>query len=240
LVLVDAKMPEMDGFSLAEILMERPDLAGATVMILSSSGPSADVARCRELGVAAYLTKPVKQSELFDAIASALGKESTKGRKPQIPTRQQPQGRGKRCHILLAEDNVVNQRLAMRLLEKKGHSVVVASNGLEALATLEREAFDLILMDVQMPEMNGYEATAAIREKEKAAGGHIPIIAMTAHAMKGDRERCLDTGMDHYVSKPIDTKELFAAIQEVVLRPEGNRVPPVELPENPVTDRSQP
>jgi CheY-like chemotaxis protein len=118
----------------------------------------------------------------------------------------------------LAEDNAVNQKLAVRLLEKEGHRVTVANDGREAIAAIERESFDLILMDVQMPQMNGYEATAAIRERERAVGGHIPIIAMTAHAMKGDRERCLEAGMDSYVSKPIKTKDLFDAIDELARR----------------------
>jgi two-component system sensor histidine kinase/response regulator len=122
------------------------------------------------------------------------------------------------CHILWAEDNLVNQRLTVRLLENQGHSVVVAGDGNEALAALDKEIFDLILMDVQMPHLNGYEATAAIREREATAGGHIPIIAMTAHALKGDRERCLEAGMDGYLSKPIDTKQLLEAVRHSAAR----------------------
>jgi two-component system sensor histidine kinase/response regulator len=217
LILLDAQMPEMDGFSLAEKIKRDPDLAGATIMMLSSSGQPGDAARCRELGVAAYLTKPVKQSELFSAIRGLLSAPATDVSKSQIITRHSLRENRRRYHILLAEDNAINQKLAVRLLEKEGHRVVVASTGCQAVAALESEAFDLILMDVQMPEMNGYEATAAIREKEKAAGGHIPIIAMTAHAMKGDRERCLAAGMDGYVSKPIKTEELIVAIEEVAL-----------------------
>ncbi len=211
-VLLDAQMPDMDGFSLAQQIKDDSRLAGATIMMLSSAGQRGDALRCRELGIAAYLTKPVKQSELFSAILALLGASTAKQRGPQLITRHSLRENREGYQILLAEDNRVNQRLAGRLLEKAGHSVVIASNGLEAVAAFEKENFDLILMDVQMPEMNGYEATASIREKEKAIGGHIPIIAMTAHAMKGDRERCLAAGMDNYVAKPIKNKELFEAI----------------------------
>ncbi|MCI0485999.1 MAG: PAS domain S-box protein [Blastocatellia bacterium] len=214
LVLLDAQMPEMDGFSLAEKIKGDPCLAGARVMMLSSSGQPGDAARCRELGIAAYLTKPVKQSELLNAILNLLDAPEIAGGKPQTRTRRALGEDRDGCYVLLAEDNKVNQMLAVRLLEKEGHRVVVAANGREAVTAFERDDFDLILMDVQMPEMNGYEATAAIRETEKATGGHIPIIAMTAHAMKGDRERCLEAGMDGYVSKPIKPGELFEAIEE--------------------------
>ncbi len=212
LVLLDAQMPEMDGFTLAEKLKGDPRLAGATIMMLSSAGQRGDALRCRELGIAAYLTKPVKQSELFSAILTLLGASSAQQSGAPVFTGHWLGENREGYHILLAEDNRVNQRLAGRLLEKAGHRVVIASNGLKAVAAFEKEAFDLILMDVQMPEMNGYEATASIREKEKVSGGHIPIIAMTAHAMKGDRERCLEAGMDGYVAKPIKIEELFEAI----------------------------
>jgi two-component system, sensor histidine kinase and response regulator len=219
LVLLDAQMPEMDGFSLAEAIKGNPDLAGATIMMLSSSGQPGDAARCRDLGVAAYLTKPVKQSELRAAILNSLGATFRKEGKTEIPLRQHTLRENTRHpHILLAEDNVINQKLAMRLLEKEGHTVVVAGNGRQAVAAFESETFDLILMDVQMPEMNGYEATAAIREKEKAAGGHIPIVAMTAHAMKGDRERCMEAGMDGYLSKPIKAQLLYTTVEQLANR----------------------
>jgi signal transduction histidine kinase/CheY-like chemotaxis protein len=214
LVLLDAQMPEVDGFMLAESIKKSPDLAGATIMMLSSSGQSADVVRCRELGIAAYLTKPVKQSELFDVIAGLVSSTQQKGNQAKIELPQIDEFAEHHYKILLAEDNPVNQKLAVRLLERKGHNVVVANNGLEAVQAVKREYFDLILMDVQMPELNGYEATKAIREMEDTLGRHIPIIAMTAHAMKGDRERCLQEGMDSYISKPIATKELYRVIQE--------------------------
>src|SRR4030095_4182956 len=199
------------------------DFAGATIMMLSSSGQRGDAARCRELGVAAYLTKPVMESELFSAIRHVLNVPATAESRVEIVTRHTLREERDRYRVLLAEDNTVNQRLATRLLEKQGHSVVIAVNGRQAVAAFESEAFDLILMDVQMPELNGYEATGAIREREKVSGGHVPIIAMTAHAMKGDRERCLQAGMDGYVSKPIDTRELFEAIEQVTARVSTNR-----------------
>jgi len=133
-----------------------------------------------------------------------------------LVTRHSLREERRNLHILLAEDNLVNQRLAARLIEKRGHTTVVVNNGREALKALERQTFDLMLVDVQMPDMDGFEATTAIREKEKVTGSHLPIIAMTAHAMKGDRERCLAAGMDDYVSKPIHPTELFRAIEELM------------------------
>jgi len=228
LVLLDAMMPEMDGFAVAERIKHTPRLAGATIMMLTSARQPGDAARCRELGIMAYLTKPIKPSDLFDAILKALTQASEDFR-PQSGQNGVPSGLEstspvlesksplrRRLRILLAEDNLVNQTLAVRLLEKHGHTVAVANNGKEALAAFEKESFDLVLMDVQMPEMDGFEATAAIREKEKGTGGHIPIIAMTAHAMKGDRERCLAAGMEDYISKPVRAKELFEAIDRIV------------------------
>ncbi len=224
LVLIDAEMPDMDGFAVAEQIRRDPNLAGATIMMLTTTGQSADSERCRQLGIAAYLTKPVKQSDLFDVIVDALGtsaleSETTHGRittasgnvSEDTPT-------ANRFMILLAEDNAVNQRVAVRLLQKQGHTVSVAENGREALRRLEKERFDLVLMDVQMPEMDGLEATAAIRAQEKLTGQHLPIVAMTAHAMAGDRERCLESGMDGYVSKPIQPKVLFDTINSVVAK----------------------
>jgi CheY-like chemotaxis protein len=166
--------------------------------------------------------KPVKQSELFDAIVAALGISTVEDEADGSP----PGRNVRRLRILLAEDSLVNQKLAVGLLEKYGHTVVVANNGREAAAVVQAQKFDLVLMDVQMPEMDGLQAAEAIRERENTAGGHVPIIAMTAHAMKGDRERCLDAGMDDYVSKPIRSQELFDAIERVlaqgVSRPENS------------------
>jgi PAS domain S-box-containing protein len=221
LVLLDAMMPELDGFALAEQIKQRPDLAGSVLLMLSSAGRPEDAARCRRLGITVYLTKPVKQSELLDAILTARHEATTgEARVPAVPA---PAAR--RLRVLLAEDNVVNQRLAVRLLEKAGHAVTVAANGREAVAALDREAFDVVLMDVQMPEMGGFEATAVIREREKASGRHVPIVAMTAHAMKGDRERCLLAGMDDYVSKPVRAQELHEALARMVGGGEGASSP---------------
>jgi CheY-like chemotaxis protein len=218
LVLLDAQMPGMSGFDVAEQIQTAPGLAGSTIMMLSSPGQAGDAARCRELDVTAYLAKPLRLSELFTHIRNIFGVPSRDEGRPQLTKSESIPEIDQRYHILLVEDNHVNQKLAVRLLEKRGHRVDVAGNGLEAVAAFEREVFDLILMDIQMPEMNGYEATREIREQEKRVGGHIPIIAMTANAMKGDRERCLEAGMDSYVSKPIKPEELFETIKGVALR----------------------
>ncbi len=212
LVIIDAHMPEMDGFELAARIKRAPELARATIMMVSSADLTGEAARCRKLGVASFLTKPIRQSELLDAILLALG--SAASAEPQPTVSAAPTEPSHRClRVLLAEDNTVNQRLAARLLEKQGHAVTAVSNGREALAACEKEVFDVILMDVQMPEMDGFEATAAIREAERTTGAHVPIIAMTAHALKGDEERCLAAGMDGYIAKPIQAKALVAAIQ---------------------------
>jgi CheY-like chemotaxis protein len=208
LILLDAQMPEMDGFALAESIKRNPHWKTATVMMLSSAGQRGDAKRCRELGVAAYLTKPVRQEELLDAILSALGTTANKANEPELVTRHSIREASDHLQILLAEDNQVNQMLTVRLLEKRGHSVTVAGNGKEAVTLLETRAFDVVLMDIQMPEMDGYAATAIIREREKKSGNHLCVIAMTAHAMVGDRQRCLDAGMDDYISKPIRSDEL--------------------------------
>jgi two-component system, sensor histidine kinase and response regulator len=192
------------------------DLADATIMMLTSGGQREEAARCRELGISTYLIKPITQSELWDAIMRVLGQPLSNPNHPPIESRQTRRHARPCLHILLAEDNPVNQNLAVRLLEKQGHTVVVVSDGQATLAALAQQAFDLVLMDVQMPVMDGLEATAAIREQEKTTGAHLPIIAITAHAMKGDRERCLAAGMDGYVSKPIKLDDLDAAITRVL------------------------
>ena len=220
LILTDMHMPKMNGFTLIERIRTRPELATATIMMLTSSGHRGDAARCQELGVAAYLLKPIRQSELREAIARVLGAREQDGAIPLI-TRfsvQDAREPSSFLRVLLAEDNAVNQRLAVRLLEKRGHHVVVAGNGREALEALEKGSFDLVFMDVQMPEMDGLEATAAIRDKEKSSGLHQPIIALTAHAMKGDREKCLAGGMDGYLTKPIRPPELDGILEEYVSR----------------------
>jgi CheY-like chemotaxis protein len=208
LVLTDVHMPGMDGFELVQQI--RRSGAAPVIVMLTSGNLAGDVARYRDLGVERYLNKPVGRKELQGAILGALkppaavaagAVESAAG---SLPAR--------RLKILVAEDNLVNQKLAQRSLEKAGHSVVVAGNGREALNALDLEPFDLVLMDVQMPEMDGLEATAAIRERERSGGVRLPIVAMTAHAMAGDRERCLAAGMDGYLTKPIHPAELQAAI----------------------------
>jgi PAS domain S-box-containing protein len=213
LVLLDNMMPEMDGFMLAEEIQRRPGLAGSTLMMLSSADRRDNAARCRELGVATYLTKPIKRAELLNAIMTAVDGPAGEKVRGATGTRTSIGPSARSLRLLLTEDNVVNQKLALRLLEKRGHAVVVAANGKEALAALEGQPFDVVLMDVQMPEMDGFEATAAIRAREKTAGGHVPVVAMTAHAMKGDRERCLEVGMDGYISKPLQPSELFEAVE---------------------------
>jgi len=214
LVLLDARMPETDGFTLAHQIKRDPELASTIIMMLSSGDQPGEVARCEELGIVHYLLKPVKQSELFDAIVLALGvtkAEDAVADQPSAPAR-----RLRPLRILLAEDSLVNQKVAVGLLHKEGHTVTVASNGKEAIAVAASQDFDLILMDVQMPEMDGLEATGVIRAQQRQRGRHTPIIAMTAHAMKGDRERCLEAGMDDYVAKPIRAKQLFDVIETVL------------------------
>jgi two-component system, sensor histidine kinase and response regulator len=213
LVLIDAHMPGMDGFSLAERIISLPEFRSVPIIMLTSAGQAGDARRCRELGIAAYLSKPISQAELLEAIAGALSSSQKKPSERALVTKHSLRENRLSLRILLAEDNIVNQTLASRLLEKRGHDVTVAGNGKQALAVFEKQAFDAILMDVQMPEMDGFETTAAIRESEKSTGRHIPIIAMTAHAMKGDQERCLASGMDGYLSKPIRGKDLFDIIE---------------------------
>jgi CheY-like chemotaxis protein len=210
LILTDMHMPRMDGFSLVEQIKQRLDISTSTIMMLTSGGQRGDAARCESLGISAYLLKPVRQSELREAITRVLGAKDQPGAAPMI-TQQELQNMSASTHslrILLAEDNPTNQKLALRMLEKRGHRVTLANNGRQALEALENASFDLVLMDVQMPEMDGLEATSRLREKEKLTGLHQSVIAMTALVMKGDRERCLAAGMDGYLSKPIRPLEL--------------------------------
>jgi two-component system sensor histidine kinase/response regulator len=215
LVLVDACMPETDGFALAREIRRDPEIDGTIVMMLSSADQPDGIARCDQVGIASYLMKPVKQSELSDTIAAALGAIAREDEGLGTITAK-PVSRMGPLKVLLAEDSLVNRKLAVAMLEKYGHKVVATNNGREALGALESQDFDLILMDVQMPEMDGLEATRTIRAQERQTGKHIPIVAITAHALKGDRERCLEAGMDGYVAKPIHIEQLFHAIEAVV------------------------
>ena len=235
LILTDMHMPQMDGFSFIERIRRTPELSTATIVMLTSAGHRGDVERCQRLGVAAYLLKPVRQSELREAVARALGAAEGSGSIPLITrySLQEAQENNGVLRILVAEDNRVNQRLITRLLEKRGHHVVVVTNGREALLALEKDNYDLVLMDLQMPEMGGMEATAAIREKEKSSGLHQPVIALTAHAMTGDRERCLAGGMDGYLTKPMRPHELDDLLQVYI----GRGTHTSEKSEAAVTDR---
>jgi signal transduction histidine kinase/DNA-binding response OmpR family regulator len=215
LVLTDVHMPGTDGFSLAERIMRTPDLAEPLIMMLTSGEQRGDVAKCRELGVSAYLTKPVRRAELSAAIVRVLAHAERDVQPPASRLIAGPEiQNAAKLRILLAEDNEVNRHVAIRILEKEGHHVVSAEDGRMTLAALSAQTFDLVLMDVQMPQMDGLEATRAIREREQLTSAHIPIIAMTAHAMSGDRERCLEAGMDDYISKPIDARALLSLLEK--------------------------
>jgi CheY-like chemotaxis protein len=243
LVLLDAHMPRMDGFTVAERIRQSPVPLKATIMMLSSDGHPRDAARCRELGITSYLTKPIKQSDLLNAIVTVLHTSSTSA-PDSVPVRPPTLARSPRpLRILLVEDHPINQYLAVRMLEKYGHTVTVATNGREALAVLAKEPFALVLMDVQMPEMDGFETTREIRRRESQlpvassqlpakphspaesqpatatrplATPRIPIVALTAHAMKGDQERCLVAGMDAYLSKPLQAPQLFEVMERLI------------------------
>ncbi|MFI5176852.1 MAG: response regulator, partial [Terriglobia bacterium] len=229
LIITDVLMPGMDGFSFVERVRQEPKLSAAKIMMLTSSGQRGDAARCEELGISAYAMKPVRQSELRDEISRLLGEKDNEG--PLITRYSLATARSAltSLRILVAEDNTVNQKLVARLLEKRGHKVKVVANGREAVESLDQDSFDLVLMDMQMPDMDGFEATTEVREREKKTGHHTPIIALTAHAMKGDRERCLDAGMDGYLSKPIRAQELDDLLATyTVPRAEGLHAPESE------------
>jgi len=232
LAVLDMQMPQMDGFELAERILQNPHYVGATVMMLTAKGQRGHAARCRALGVAGYLMKPISQSELLDAIMTALGEPSQRS-SPRI-TRHSLRENRRKLNLLLAEDNAVNQTLAVRLLHKLGHTVTVANNGAEAVQHWQAGGFDAILMDVDMPVMNGYEATARIREHEQSIGGrvpaHIPIVAMTANAMPGAREESLRHGMDAYLAKPIDTDALWRELDGLAPASEAAPVPETPAP----------
>ena len=227
LVLLDSQMPGMSGFEVAEHLRETPHMGHAMVIMLTSAGMRGEGARCRGLGIRAYLPKPARRADLLEAMKLILsvpvasgggGPDSGDADGLGLVTVHTLRERRTQLRVLVAEDNAVNQALARRLLEKRGHTVVIAENGRAALDALERDAFDLILMDVQMPVLGGLEAAACIRERERIAGcgARIPIIALTANAMAGDRERCIESGMDEYLTKPIQARDLFATMERVM------------------------
>ncbi|HHS12334.1 MAG TPA: PAS domain S-box protein [bacterium] len=231
LMLLDANMPVMDGFELAGAVQKSPSLADVTIMMLTSSRRKGDALRCQKLGISMYLVKPIRQKELLQAILSALGNEEAiemertdgSSRKYDVPIQGGSDGL-KPCQILLAEDNEINRNLAEALLKKRGWTVRAAADGEEAVILWRKYSFDLILMDVQMPGMDGYEATQMIRREEESLGVHTPIVAMTAHVMKGDRERCLESGMDDYISKPMKARSLYETVERVISA--GDQEPP--------------
>jgi len=213
LILIDATMPAMDGFQLADCIRQNPKLTGATILMLSAGLHSDDISRCRQLGVSAYIIKPIRRLELLNVIVRVL-KDKNSFTAPAQETALWEKQQHSRLQILAAEDNRVNQRLLARLLEKEGHQVTLVEDGEAAVAASAETDFDLILMDVQMPAMDGLDATRYIRGREQGTGKHVPIIALTAHAMKGDRERCLEAGMDAYVAKPVQKQELLQIIYQ--------------------------
>jgi CheY-like chemotaxis protein len=237
LVLVDANLQDMEDFTLAKAIKQDSELAETRIVLITSSGHAGDAARCRELGISAYLVKPVDQTTLRRAVSACFENSSSGEDSSSLVTRHSLRERRVSLRILLAEDNTMNQILAERIIRKHGHAVSVVNNGREAVAAFEKNEFDLILMDIQMPEMSGLEATAAIRQKEKATGTHIPIIAMTAFAMKEDKERCLAGGMDAYISKPIERAVLFETMERLTgVAGEDNVVRSEEQDKGPVFD----
>ena len=208
-VVTDVHMPEMDGFALVEAIHKSISLAETFILMLTSGGQLGDLRRCRDMGVSAYLTKPIRRAELKAAIINATKNDPF----PEHAT--QPKGLQKReislergLEILIVEDNAVNQKVTRAILDKAGHYSVSAADGKKAIQLLRERSFDLILMDVQMPEMDGYEATRRIREIQSGTGIRTPILALTAHAMAGDQDRCLKAGMDDYIAKPIHAATL--------------------------------
>jgi CheY-like chemotaxis protein len=225
LLLLDERMPEMDGFAVAEQIRSDATLPAMNIMMLSSGDVPAAAARCRQAGIATYLIKPLRQSELFDTLMETFSRQAL--REPETAPAAAPHPAPGAACIILAEDNRINQALARTLLEKRGWMVLTAANGAEAVAAWRQGGIDLILMDVQMPEVDGFQATRLIREEERNPEGRIPIIGLTAHAMKGDREECLEAGMDDYVPKPIRAAVLYATVERWL--PGGDGAPVINL-----------
>ena len=215
-LLANAGMSQMDGYTLAEHVRNDDAIRIPVMVMIASPDLGGAAARCRAAGISRYLVKPLMPGDLLDAVPEALAARESSGE--AAVTQPASEGPVPGLSVLLAEDNPINQRVARGLLAKRGHRVTVASTGLEAVEASGRESFDVVLMDVQMPTMDGLQAAATIRHRERSTGGRLPIIAMTAHAMKGDRERCLEAGMDGYVTKPIRPGELFEAIAECTRR----------------------
>jgi CheY-like chemotaxis protein len=216
LVVADVQMPGMDGFTLAQQIQADPRLRTARIALLASGGRPGDADRSREFGVSACLVKPVGEMELLDAIVRMLQSPSNPGITRVSKPSRAPEESGPGLRLLVVEDNPVNRLVATRLLETRNHRVTAAANGREALEIIENEKFDCVLMDVQMPVLDGLRATAAIRSQERVSGGHLPIIAMTAHAMAGDHDRCLAAGMDGYLTKPVNARDVFATVSRVI------------------------
>jgi CheY-like chemotaxis protein len=244
LVLLDARMPGLDGFAVAERLRNDPRHDQTALLMLTSSGMRGDSQRCMDLGLEAYLTKPVTLMELRHAMETTLVRPPTDGRIVTRHTLREERAMNPPLHILLAEDNIVNQKLAIKLLEKQDHLVSLAENGRLAIEAWQagiagKAPFDLILMDMMMPDMDGLEATRRIREMEQDTGGHIPIIAMTANAMQGDKERCLEAGMDGYISKPVKPETLYGEIHRFIsVQPTSGKAPG-DTPAPPPTSKKE-
>ncbi|MBF0496829.1 MAG: response regulator, partial [Deltaproteobacteria bacterium] len=238
LAILDLLMPQMDGFELAKKIKGNPIHGNIKMILLTSASQRGDADRCKESGISAYLNKPVGHSDLLDAILTVLGAPMPEADQKSLVTRHALKESRTKLKILLAEDNLINQRLAQAILEGRGHSVSVANNGAEAISELDVFKFDMVLMDVQMPVMDGITATERIREKERLTGGHIPVIAMTAFAMKGDQERCIAAGMDGYITKPIDPNEAIRYIESLAQEPKKVEQTEEPLGPNKVFDRN--
>lgn len=215
LVFIDAKMPDIDGFSLAAEISTRGLLRGAKVVMLTYTGFRGDSIECRKAGISGYLQKPIQEKELLGIIRRVLGLSEVEHQNKTLVTRHTLRENARRHRILVAEDNAGNRALIVSLLQKWGHSVASVQNGKEVIETLDREQFDVILMDIEMPVLDGLEATRRIRERERDTGRHLPIIAMTAQVVKGDREKCLEAGMDEYVPKPLTLDRLFQMLERL-------------------------
>jgi two-component system sensor histidine kinase/response regulator len=233
LILLDGHMPDMDGFTLAKRIRESTACQRAPIMMLSSADQREDTLRCRASGIGAYLLKPINPPELLEVLLQQIGNVPTEYlAQSSGPDSQLIPMQSERLEVLAVEDNVVNQRLILRLLEKRGHSVTLASDGFQALTVLVTKSFDVIFMDIQMPGLTGYDVTARIRADEHGSGARIPIIALTAYAMEGDRERCLAAGMDGYLTKPVRFQDLDQILASVTRRPAATEAPfDVELQE---------